>query len=226
MRRHENPSYNILMGCRSISKGKAAASSFPNLAIEPIEFDISSDSSNSKAFATVQDKFDRVDILINDAGISKGALPEDLTTHQRYAQITDTNTISAACLTETFNSLLRKAPQPYIIFMTSELGSIGDTLNPVFQYYGFDALEYKASKAALNMIMATKAVKLQEEDFKVNVCCPRLNATGLNGDIGGHPSVSALYACRLVMAGKDGGNGTFKNQEPRGMIAMVKRPTR
>lgn len=76
----------------------------------------------------------------------------------------DTSTISAACLTETFISPLRKAPQPHIIFMTLGLGSIGDTLNLVFQYYDFDALEYKASKTALNMIMATKAVKFKEED--------------------------------------------------------------
>ncbi|CAF9942811.1 MAG: hypothetical protein ALECFALPRED_010083 [Alectoria fallacina] len=109
-------------------------------------------------------KFDRVDVLINDAGVPKGASPEDLTTRQRYAQIMDTSTISAACLTETFISPLRKAPQPHIIFMTLGLGSIGDTLNLVFQYYDFDALEYKASKTALNMIMATKAVKFKEED--------------------------------------------------------------
>ena len=134
MRCHENSSYHVLMGCSSISKGKAGASSFPNLAIEPIEFDISSDCSNSKAFPTVQDKFDRVGILINDAGISKRALPEYLTSRQRYAQIMDTNTISAAVSPRPFDSLLRKAPQPYIIFMTSELGRIGDTFNPVFQY--------------------------------------------------------------------------------------------
>lgn len=125
----------------------------------------------------------------------------------------DTNAISAACLTETFIPLLRKSPQPRSIFMTSELGSTGETLNPAFQYYGLDSPEYKASKAAMNMIMATNAVKLKDEGFKVNVCCPGLNATGLNGGMGGHPSVGALNACRLATAGKDGENGTFTNKE-------------
>lgn len=97
--------------------------------------------------------------------------------------------------------------------MTSELGSTGETLNPAFQYYGLDSPEYKASKAAMNMIMATNAVKLKDEGFKVNVCCPGLNATGLNGGMGGHPSVGALNACRLATAGKDGENGTFTNKE-------------
>lgn len=122
------------MGCRSFSKGEAAASSFSNLAIEALELDISSDSSISKAFATVEGKFGHLDVLINNAGISQRALPEGLTTRQRYAQIMDTNAISAACLPETFIPLLCKSPQPRIIFMSSELGSIGDTLNPASQY--------------------------------------------------------------------------------------------
>lgn len=207
----ENPSYHILMGCRSLSKGTTAVSSFPKLAIEPIELDITSDSSISKAFAAVQEKFGRLDVLINNAGISKSALPEGLTTRQRYAQIIDTNAISAACLTEAFIPLLRKSPQPRIIFMTSELGSLNSTLDPAFKYYQIDSPEYKASKAAMNMIMATNAVKLKAEGFKVNVCCPGLNATGLSGGMGSHPSVGALNACRLAVAGKDGEHGTFTN---------------
>ncbi|KAF6219334.1 hypothetical protein HO133_005159 [Letharia lupina] len=180
------------MGCRSFSKGEAAASSFSNLAIEALELDISSDSSISKAFATVEGKFGHLDVLINNAGISQRALPEGLTTRQRYAQIMDTNAISAACLPETFIPLLC------------------DTLNPASQYYGLDSPEYKASKAALNMIMATNAVELKGEGFKVNVCCPGLNATGLSG---AHPSVGPLNASRLAKAGKDGEHGTFTNKE-------------
>ena len=94
----ENPSYHVLMGCRSLSKGETAASSFSELSIEPIELDISSDSSISKAFATVQEKFGHLDVLINNAGIGIQALPEGLTTRQRYAQIMDTNAISASYL--------------------------------------------------------------------------------------------------------------------------------
>ncbi|KAF6241250.1 hypothetical protein HO173_001045 [Letharia columbiana] len=78
---------------------------------------------------------------------------------------------------------------------------------------GLDSPEYKASKAALNMIMATNAVKLKGEGFKVNVCCPGLNATGPSGGMGAHPSVGALNACGLAKAGKDGEHGTFTNKD-------------
>ena len=212
----ENPEYHVLMGCRSLEKGQAAIASLPsNLSVEPIELNVTNDSSISKAVATVQEKYGRLDVLINNAGISQRALPQDLSLRQQYTQIMDTNAISAACLTEAFVPLLRKSSHPRIIFMTSELGSIGSTLDPNFIYYGIDTPEYKASKAAMNMIMATYAVKYKDAGFQVNVCCPGFNATNLNGfnERAGDPKDGAIDACRLATAGKDGQTGTFTNKE-------------
>ena len=210
----ENSGYHVLMGCRSLEKGQAAITSLPpNLSVEPIELDVTNDSSISKAVATVQEKYGRLDVLINNAGTGSRSLPQGLGLRQQYTQIMDTNAISAACLTEAFVPLLRKSSQPRIIFMTSELGSIGSTLNPKFLYYGVDKPQYKASKAAMNMIMATYAVKYKDAGFQVNVCCPGFNATNLNGfdKRAGHPSNGAVDACTLATAGKDGETGTFTN---------------
>lgn len=212
----ENSGYHVLMGCRSLEKGQAAIASLPpNLSVEPIELDVTNDSSISKAVATAQEKYGRLDVLINNAGISSGSFPEGLSLRQQYTQIMDTNAISAACLTESFAPLLRKSSHPRIIFMTSELGSIGATLDPKFPYYDVDAPQYKASKAAMNMIMATYAVKYKDAGFQVNVCCPGFNATSLNGfnKMAGHVSNGAINACRLATAGKDGETGTFTNRE-------------
>ena len=212
----ENPGYHVLMGCRSLEKGQAAIASLPpNLSVEPIELDITNDSSISKAVATVQEKYGRLDVLINNAGIAQRALSQDLSLRQQYTQIMDTNAISAACLTEAFIPLLRKSSHPRIIFMTSELGSIGSTLDPNFIFYGMDNPQYKASKAAMNMIMATYAVKYKDAGFQVNVCCPGFNATNMNGfnERAGDPKNGAINACRLATAGKDGQTGTFTNKE-------------
>ena len=97
--------------------------------------------------------------------------------------------------------------------MTSELGSIIKTLDSSWEYYGVDSPAYKASKAAVNMITAAYAVKYKDEGFKVNTCCPGLNATGLSGGKGRHPSVGAINACRLATLEKDGETGTFSNRE-------------
>lgn len=79
----ENTSYHILMRCLSFNKGEAATSSFPKLAIEPIDLDISSYSSIIKAFPTVEEKSGHLDVLLKNAGVSKRALPKGLTTRQR-----------------------------------------------------------------------------------------------------------------------------------------------
>lgn len=212
----ENPEYHVLMGCRSLEKGQAAIASLPpNLSVEPIELDVTNDSSISKAVATVQEKYGRLDVLINNAGIARGAPSQDLSLRQRYTQIMDTNAIGAACLTEAFVHLLQKSSHPRIIFMTSELGSIGSTLDPDFSFYGNENIQYKASKAAMNMIMATYAVKYKDAGFQVNTCCPGFNATNMNGfnERAGDPKNGAINACRLATAGKDGQTATFTNKE-------------
>lgn len=209
----ENPSYHILMGVRSLSKGEAAISSLPNLSVEAVQLDVTSDSSISNAVEYVQDMFGRLDVLISNAGIPQLALPEGLSLRERYTQTMDTNAIGPACLTEAFIPLLQKSSNPRIVFMTAGLGSIGDTLDPSYQYYGLPAAEYKASKAALNMVMAACAVKYKDAGFQVNVCCPGLNATSLSGGMGDHPSVGALNACRLATTDKGGETGTFTNKK-------------
>ena len=85
--------------------------------------------------------------------------------------------------------------------MSSGVGSIRNTLDPEFPYHGYDALEYKASKAAMNMIMAIYAVKNKDEPFKFNACCSGLRATGLNGGKGSDPSVGTIIDSGLATAG-------------------------
>lgn len=53
----ENPTYHVLMSSRSLAKREAAIASLPSgLSLEPIELDITSDSSISKAVTAVQEK--------------------------------------------------------------------------------------------------------------------------------------------------------------------------
>ena len=79
----------------------------PNPAIKAIELDISCDSSVSKAFGTIDEKFGQQDVLINNAGIWKGMSPKSLKTRQRHA-----------AFTETFVPLLCESSQPFIVCST------------------------------------------------------------------------------------------------------------
>lgn len=210
----DDSSYHILMGTRSLSNGQAALASLPpGLSVQPLELDIMSDASISRAHDSVAHEFGRLDVLINNAGIAIFEPPPTMSLREQYSKTFETNSVSAACLTEAFLPLLRRSTNPRIIFMTSGLGSIGSTLDPSSGAYGMDMPTYKASKAAMNMIMAHYAVKLKEDGFKVNACCPGHVATGLNGGTGNHPSVGAINACRLATAGPDGETGTYTNKD-------------
>lgn len=72
----ENENYRIILCSRSLEKGHQAASEVTNIAnntkVDVVQLDISSDESIESAARTVEDKYGRVDVLVNNAGISRG----------------------------------------------------------------------------------------------------------------------------------------------------------
>lgn len=70
-----NKAYDILLGGRSLEKVhraiQSATEEFPssNCRLWPIQVDIDDDDSIQRAFAEVQAKFERVDALVNNAGM-------------------------------------------------------------------------------------------------------------------------------------------------------------
>jgi NAD(P)-dependent dehydrogenase (short-subunit alcohol dehydrogenase family) len=71
------------------------------------------------------------------------------------------------------------------------------TLNPTWEFYGYDAAAYKVSKATMNMVGAKLAVKYATKGFKVNICNPGYCTTGLNNfaAAAGDPSQGTINAC-------------------------------
>jgi NADP-dependent 3-hydroxy acid dehydrogenase YdfG len=66
--------YTILLGGRNLSKAIAAAEevqkeySNTKSTIEPVQIDIESDDSITEAFEIISKKYDKIDVLINNAG--------------------------------------------------------------------------------------------------------------------------------------------------------------
>lgn len=104
----------------------------------------------------------RLDILINNAGIISGA-PELVTA---LSADLETNVLGAARVTEAFLPfLLLKGKKNQdddgddarLIFLSSSMGSLAGASDPTNRYYrsafGTSPIEYRVSKAALNMLM-------------------------------------------------------------------------
>lgn len=212
----EQKDYHIFLGSRNLAKGEESAKMLQGLpgSVQAVQLDVTSDDCINACATLIEHQFAHLDVLVNNAGIASPAYGNEPTPRKKLAKCFDTNVYGAVSLTDACIPLLQKATTPRLVFMGSEMGSVANTLDPNFAYYGAETVAYKASKAALNMIGATYAVKYGKEGFKVNVCCPGLRKTNLApemGKMGGAPSEGAVNACRLATLGEEGENGTFTN---------------
>lgn len=138
------------------------------------------DQSVDAAAELVATKYGRLDVLVNNAGVSNflPALRESL------RAILATNLVGVASVTEAFLPLLKKSDEPRLVLVSSSLGSITHASDKTSPYYRAAGTAYRCSKAGVNMMVAQygHAVNDQETSFKVFGADPGLNATNLTGD--------------------------------------------
>lgn len=145
--------YHVLLGSRSTTKGSAALQDLQsrNLpgSIELVHLDVQSDDHIDQVASLTKQKYGKLDILFNNAAV---ALPEGATEREKLAAAFDTNTTGPYLLTQALIPLLKKSANPRIINISSGAGSIGRRLNPESPMYRIQALPYRASKVAFNMM--------------------------------------------------------------------------
>ncbi|KAK6441780.1 hypothetical protein LTR95_001974 [Oleoguttula sp. CCFEE 5521] len=181
--------YHILLTSRVLAKAQfaidalVADSSVPNEGenFTPIELDVTSDTSIASAVSTVDSKFGKLDILINNAGVASAKKVSGKELRDLYQWHYDTNVFSAACVTDAFLPLLKKGEGKRICFVSSGLGSC--TWHAEGQWAG-NYLVYRSTKSALNMIMVHYAQTLQGEGFVIGGSDPGYCATNLNNHAG------------------------------------------
>jgi len=221
----KSPKHHVIIGSRSLEKGKAAVeevkSGNPEASVSAVQLDVTDDKSIENAVASVTKDLGRLDVLINNAGIAshKTKLVENL------RESFETNTFGAANVTDHFIPLLLKSKDARIIYVTSGLGSITDALNPqAGMNYAPLIPAYRMSKAALNMLMACNKHEYGDKGVKLWTFCPGYVVTNLSGtgeagkqqrrDTGaGSPAVSGKNLARIVFGERDGDEGKYVHDE-------------
>ncbi|MDP0929896.1 SDR family NAD(P)-dependent oxidoreductase [Paracoccus onubensis] len=211
----------VLLASRNLDRGKSAAQSL-NGDIHAIQLDVTDIASIDAATTQVEQQFGRLDILINNAAISRANGPES-ETMQDYIQrsratlipvdevrtIWETNVFGVLAVTQAFVPLLRKSKGASIVNVSSSLGSltINSTPNP---YRATFNPGYGASKTALNAITLAFAIDLEAEGIKVNAVTPGFTSTALTNYEGTETvQQGAAEAVRVALLGSDGPTGTF-----------------
>jgi len=157
---------------------------------------------------------DRLDVLVNNAGISVSSAPPTEAGVEEFRRTYETNVFSVLEVTNAFLPALRRSPHPRIVNISSGTGSLTWSTNPNPQFTpgSGGAAGYRSSKAALNALTVLYAQTLAEEGFKVNALAPGLRATDLNSlaaSAGGDPAEAARGAVRLALLPDDGPTGAF-----------------
>lgn len=205
----------VLLGCRDLSKGTAAAQALGSAAAIPIEIDVTRPALIEAAARHIQSTYQRLDILINNAGVSlePRAAPSGIGL-ERLKAVYETNVFGAIAVTQAMLPLLRLAPAGRIVNMSSSLGSLTLMSDPAAPWSRFGLLGYNSSKTALNAITVMFANELRGTHVKVNAACPGYVATDLNRH-SGHlsPDEGARIAVTLACLSADGPTGGFFNQD-------------
>ncbi len=165
----------VLIGARDESKGAEAAAKLQaeGLDVQFIKLDVTDTETLETAAKKIEERFGKLDILINNAGIilDWGQKPSavDLNLLKRTF---DTNFFGAFATTKAMLPLIQKSDAGRIVNISSTLGSLSDTLDPNSPYFGFLGMAYQASKTALNALTVQFAKELADTPIKVNSACP------------------------------------------------------
>jgi NAD(P)-dependent dehydrogenase (short-subunit alcohol dehydrogenase family) len=216
--------FTVLVGARNLEVGAAAARGIGPDA-HAVQLDVTDHPSIAAAADRIRTEFGRLDVLVNNAGISnteKPGTPFEEILKNSYPSsaplddlraIFETNVFGVVAVTQAMLPLLREAPLARIVNVSSSSGSL--TLNsdpanphrPMFRYYS-------ASKTALNAVTLAFAIELEAAGIKVNAACPGFTSTNLNNFRGTRTvQEGAREAVRLALIGADGPTGTFSNED-------------
>ncbi|XXG96255.1 hypothetical protein Hte_002536 [Hypoxylon texense] len=211
-----SPSLHVILGSRSLEKGQQALSNMqreqsdsPKGAISVIQIDVTDQKSIQAAKDEIETQFGKLDALINNAGLMVYQQVDTLTA---LRQTFEANVFGQAVVTETLEPLLKKSTKPYIVYVSSEQGSVTNRLDPNYQYRHLRGDPYRMSKAAVNMLAACHRYNYAEWGCEVLAFNPGWCVSNLTGEKGREmrlkmgardPKEPAKALVEIIQGGRD-----------------------
>lgn len=167
--------FRVFLGARNVKAGRAAAEKLSKEGeVVFLEIDVANAESIRRAAEELGSLIDRLDVLVNNAGV---LLDEDkdalVITPEIFEATLRTNTLGPWLVAQAFVPLLKKSREARIVNVSSGGGQLED---------GADgwAPVYCVSKTALNGVTVQLAAALPK--FAVNSVCPGWVRTDMGGE--------------------------------------------
>jgi NAD(P)-dependent dehydrogenase (short-subunit alcohol dehydrogenase family) len=205
----------VVLAARDAEKGEAAAAKLrgEGLDAHSAKLDVTNREDYPAVVAFLTEKFGRLDILINNAGVAAegfGAGTLGTTTDEGMRITFETNFFAPVSLTRALLPLILKSDAARIVNMSSILGSQTLHADPASPIYHAKALSYDASKAALNSFTIHLAYELKDTKIKVNSAHPGWVKTDMGTDAAPMDIPDgAKTGVALALLGEDGPTGGF-----------------
>jgi NAD(P)-dependent dehydrogenase (short-subunit alcohol dehydrogenase family) len=208
-RRLSEDGYTVVVGSRNLAKGQQAAEELGERT-GACRLDVTDPESIESCIAEIEERFGRLDVLVNNAGIEGGgwrtnAADVDL---DEVRDTLETNLFGAWKLTQAALPLMRRNRYGRIVNLSSGMGQLSDM--------GGHAPAYRLSKTGLNAFTRMLTAELDGENILVNSCCPGWVRTDMGGpnatrsvEEGGE---TPYWLATLPDDGPRG--GFFRNREP------------
>lgn len=225
-----SPNYHVIMGCRNVSAGQETLDEIKRSASMPVkgsvsllQLDVADERSISAAAKSVENELGRLDVLINNAGI--GSVGTEVHSKESLHHVFDTNVLGPVLMIQSFESLLEKSTYskgPYIIQISSGLGSFALASNTEDPFHKRSFASYRMTKAALNMVTLQSHVQLADKGFKVFAFCPGLVVSNLRGKseearagwgMAGDPKLPAQGILNIIEGNRDDVAGKFVHKD-------------
>ena len=178
----------VVISARKLQAAEEAATTLRNdgLKAEAIALDVSDSTQIQAAVQKIDNKFSKLDVLINNAGVmldgewstsNASSVPLD-TIRKTF----DINFFALVEVTQAFLPLILKSQSGRIVNMASIEGSLSLHADPNSPIYDSKPFAYDASKAAVNSFTVHLAHELRNTPVKVNSAHPGWVKTELGGD--------------------------------------------
>jgi NAD(P)-dependent dehydrogenase (short-subunit alcohol dehydrogenase family) len=181
-----------------------------------VTLDVTDHESIRAAAGYVDRTFGRLDVLVNNAGISGSITAQAPGTADLdvIREVFDTNFFGVIAVTNAMLPLLRRAPAARIVNVSSGVGSMAYMADPDHYMSQLPAgAAYPCSKSALNSLTVQYAKDLRDTGILINAAAPGGCATDFTKHLGRvierTAADGAVIAVHLATLGPDGPRGGF-----------------